>query len=34
MRRGVTVPDGSVYTVLSGLPARQVHEMEKQARRD
>lgn len=29
IRRGVRIPDGSVLTVLSGLPARQVHEMER-----
>lgn len=29
IRRGVRIPDGSVYTVLSGLPMRQVHDLEK-----
>lgn len=29
IRRGVRIPDGSVLTVLSGLPARKVHEMER-----
>lgn len=29
IRRGVRIPDGSVYTVLSGLPMRQVQHLEK-----
>jgi len=29
IRRGVTIPDGSIYTVIAGLPIRSVYEIEK-----
>ncbi len=34
IRMGVQIPDGSVYTVLAGLPVKNIFELEKKGGRE